>query len=67
MNRDRRSIKTGVMSTNNSIASSVFACHQLDTTKKSVTFTDKALDPYNDVLRCRLDNTLYHLPVINTK
>ena len=47
--RDRISVQTRLASRNDFIASSVLACCHLDTTKKSVSFTDKALDPYNAV------------------
>ena len=46
------------MSISNPAASTIIARHNLDTMKKSVIFTDKALDPYNcitlfDVEKCK--------------
>ena len=35
--------------------------------KRNATFTDKSLDPYTGILRCRLDTSLDHLPEDNDK
>ena len=35
--------------------------------RKNNTFSTKLLDPYQGVLRCRLDDTLSHLPIKNDK
>ena len=53
--------------TDTTIASSIITRRKINVKKKNSTFTNKSLDPYSGILRCRLDHSLDHLPVKNDK
>ena len=46
---------------------SIVTRRRINLNKKNSTITEKTLDPYSGILRCRLDHSLNHLPVRNDK